>query len=121
MNVESQSAGPAVPVRPPSGPDGTRPTTGTLPATAVVVVAARAPRTRRDRRQTHWLSAPALGGAAPAVPAMASEDVAEARRLALQQPYCLRGLDSSIHLAQRAALDEKQPGDVLEKETAHSR
>ena len=48
MNVESQSAGPAVPVRPSSGPDGTRPTTGTMPATAVVVVAARAPRTRRD-------------------------------------------------------------------------
>ena len=53
VNVEPQSAGPAVPVRPPSGPDGTRPTTGTLPATAVVVVAARAPRTRRDH-EVSW-------------------------------------------------------------------
>ena len=49
MNVESQSADPAVPVRPPSGPDGTRPTTGTLPATAVVVLAARAPETMKSR------------------------------------------------------------------------
>ena len=46
--LNTQSAGPALPVRPNHGPDGTQPSSDTPPATAVVVLAASAPDGRRE-------------------------------------------------------------------------